>query len=224
MLQESVQGINLIDKDTASLRQKAIAALTQREEPISYRELTDTLWNMFPELHEHMLTKYGSEKEARAHQRVRLGILVKNYPSIFSATKSADNFVLVGLAASEIDADEEIDDENASHEEGAALPAVYWYTFPAYQKETEPYPIKIGRGNNPQARIAQQVTSMPEQPLILGTFEHEDTTALERALHSVLTLRGKRKKDAPGIEWFITTPVEIENLIKLLLNNSKNHT
>ncbi|MEN9437412.1 MAG: hypothetical protein RIR09_2067 [Pseudomonadota bacterium] len=67
------------------------------------------------------------------------------------------------------------------------------------------------------ARISQQVTAMPELPKILGTHEHPDEISLERALHAVLALRGKRKKDAPGSEWFVTTPAEIESLIGMVL-------
>lgn len=37
------------------------------------------------------------------------------------------------------------------------------------------------------------------------------------ALHSVLNLRGKRKADAPGAEWFMTTPDEISALIRMVL-------
>ncbi len=32
----------------STLRQKAIAVLTQRGEPMSYRELTDTIWATYP--------------------------------------------------------------------------------------------------------------------------------------------------------------------------------
>ena len=60
---------------------------------------------------------------------------------------------------------------------------------------------------------------MPEQPDILGTFEHGDVHNLERALHAVLTLRGKRKRDAPGAEWFVTTPEEIKELIQAVLGD-----
>ena len=59
---------------------------------------------------------------------------------------------------------------------------------------------------------------MPEQPLILGTYEHNDPQTLERALHSVLTLRGKKKLDAPGSEWFVTPPDEVRILIKTILD------
>jgi hypothetical protein len=62
-----------------------------------------------------------------------------------------------------------------------------------------------------------QVTAMPEQPTVLGIHEHQDPVSLERALHSVLNLRGKRKTDAPGTEWFVTTPDEIQALIKMVL-------
>jgi hypothetical protein len=68
-------------------------------------------------------------------------------------------------------------------------------------------------------RISQQVTAMPESPLILGTFDHLDEISLERALHAGLSLRGKRKSDAPGAEWFVTTPAEIEALIQMVLGS-----
>jgi hypothetical protein len=207
-----------MEKDTTSLRQKTIAVLTQRGEPMSYRELTDTLWSVYPEYRDHMVTKYDGEKKARSEQRIRLGILVKDNPGVFTATKS-EGIVLVGLAASEADAVEEIDDEVAV-EEGVASPAVYWYTFPAYRRPSGPYPIKIGRGNDPKARVGQQVTAMPEQPDILGTFEHDDTHNLERALHAILTLRGKRKNDAPGAEWFVTTPEEVAELIRIVIGST----
>lgn len=204
-----------MEKDTMSLRQMMNAVLAQRGEPMSYRELTDTLWATFHEHREHMVTLYETEKEARKQQRVRLGIQVRDNPGVFTATKS-EGIVLVGLAATEADVIEEVDDE-AAVEESAATPSVYWYTFPKYKSTDGPFPIKIGRGNNPEARIGQQVTAMPEQPEVLGTYEHEDTHNLERALHAVLTLRGKRKQDAPGAEWFVTTPDEIRELIKAVL-------
>jgi hypothetical protein len=203
-----------MEQDATSLRQKMIAVLTQRGEPMSYRELTDTLWDAFPGHREHMVTKYETEKEARTIQRVRLGIQVRDNPGVFTATKS-EGIVLVGLAATEADAVDDADDE-AAIGESAAAQAVYWYTFPAYKQPSGPYPIKIGRGNNPETRIGQQVTAMPEHPDILGTFEHGDVHNLERALHAVLTLQGKRKRDAPGAE-FVTTPEEIKELIQAVL-------
>lgn len=200
-----------------SLRLKTIAVLQQRGEPITYRELTDSLWLAYPELHQRQFELYDTEKKARTEMRIRLGTLVKDFPGTFSATKS-DGVVLVGLSASE---EENLDDieaeEEANGDTASGSPSVYWYTFPAYCSTLGAYPIKIGRGLDPEARIRAQVTAMPEQPIILGKYEHVDPTALERALHSVLILRGKRKADAPGAEWFMTTPAEIEALIKTVL-------
>ncbi|WP_431273461.1 GIY-YIG nuclease family protein [Variovorax ureilyticus] len=155
------------------------------------------------------------EAKARREYRIRLGLLVKQSPSMFTATMS-DGIVLVGLAATETETAVEEDEEEIAESTGVQ-PAVYWYTFPAYKRPDGPFPIKIGRGNSPEIRIAQQVTSMPEQPEVLGTYEHADVNNLERALHAVLTLRGKRKHDAPGTEWFMTTPQEVSQLIKVVL-------
>lgn len=129
----------------------------------------------------------------------------------------SEGLVLVGLAAN---INESLDDSDSDDEDlqgSPGKPAVYWYTFPAYQSKAGPFPIKIGRGADPAARIRMQVTAMPEQPNILGVFEHHDPVSLERALHSVLSLRGKRKTDAPGTEWFVTTPDEISALIRMVL-------
>lgn len=199
-----------------SLRLKTIEVLQLRGEPATYRELIDLLWITHPKLKKHLVDHYQSEQKAHKEMRIRLGMLVKTYPQTFSAAMS-DGLVMVGLAAPADDSIEglEAEDEETSDAEGK--PSVYWYTFPAYQSKIGPYPIKIGRGVDALARIRMQVTAMPEKPIILGTFEHNDPGNLERALHSVLILRGRRKMDAPGVEWFITTPDEISSLIRTVL-------
>lgn len=204
---------------TIDLRSKVLTILTQRGEAISYRDLIDSLWHSFPDMHQHFLTLYVDEKSARKDIRIRLGMIVKKHPTLFTAMLM-DGIVMVGLAASPVDDFEEEEEEDAGVAADASAPGVYWYTFPAYRKDDgSPYPIKVGRGKNPLLRISQQVTAMPEPPLILGTFDHPDEISLERALHAVLALRGKRKADAPGAEWFVTTPAEIEALIKMVLGN-----
>ncbi|MCR8959759.1 GIY-YIG nuclease family protein [Variovorax sp. S2] len=209
----------MAEEEQTTLRQKVLAVLTQRGEALSYRDLTDVLWSAYPQYKAYFIGHYsGNEKKARQELRIQLGNLVKSSPGVFTATKT-EGVVLVGLAATEADSAEEFDDE-AEDVEARAAPAVYWYTFPAYKRDDGPYPIKIGRGNNPLIRISHQVTAMPEPPELLGTYEHSDVVSLERALHAVLNLRGKRKRDAPGAEWFITTPSEVKTLIELVLGSS----
>lgn len=204
----------------STLRQQVVAVLTQRGEAVTYRELTDAIWQAFPEVLRHFLSLYQTKQRARREIRVRLGILVKESPASFTATMS-DGRVLVGLAATDLDQweEEEEEEEEDAAASGGAMPAVYWYTFPAYLKGQGRFPIKVGKGNNAQARIAQQVTAMPEKAVILGTFAHPSASNLERALHAVLTLRGKRKEDAPGAEWFVTTSAEIEDIIKKVIGD-----
>lgn len=202
--------------ETFTLRQMVLAVLKQNGEQMSYRDLSTTVWALFPAHHAHVMNLYDhDETKARREHRIRLGMLVKQSPTVFTATMS-DGIVLVGLAATETETAVEEDEEEIAESAGVK-PAVYWYTFPAYKRSDSPFPIKIGRGNSPEVRIAQQVTSMPEHPEVLGKFEHVDVNNLERALHSILTLRGKRKHDAPGTEWFVTTPLEISELIRVVL-------
>ncbi len=210
-----------------TLKKMMLAVLQQSGEQMTYRELTNAIWSTFPAHRDHILQLYEQdEKRARQEYRIRLGIQVKKSTGIFSATKS-DGIVLVGLAATADDTQEEEEEEEAEDnitEATDSKPSVYWYTFPAYKRPDGPYPIKIGRGNNPDQRIHQQVTAMPEMAEILGTYAHVDAPNLERALHAILALRNKRKNDAPGTEWFLTTPQEIIRLIAYILQAAETQT
>ena len=106
-------------KDAPSLRQKIIVVLTQRGEPMSYRELTDAVWATYPEYLQHMLSLYETKRQARIEQRIRLEILVEDNPGVFTATKS-EGIVLVGLVATEADVDNV--DEDAAADESMANP------------------------------------------------------------------------------------------------------
>ena len=205
-----------MDGEASSLRQKMVAILNQSGEQLTYRNLTQALWKDFPEFHQHMLGLYGDDAtEARRKLRIRMGIEVREHPEVFAATK-VDGVVVVGLAATEDDVAVEVEEE-AEQEQTGVSPAIYWYTFPAYKRTDGPFPIKIGKGADPIARIMQQVTPMPEKPEILGTYLHPDADNLEKAIQYVLKVRGKRKSDAPGAEWFVTTPQEISQLVEIVL-------
>lgn len=211
-----------MEVEASSLRQKMVAVLNQSGEPLTYRGLTQAIWNEFPDWHQYLLNHYeGDATEARRRLRVRMGIEVREHPDVFAATK-VDGIVVVGLAATENDAAAEVEEEEAEegHESGV-MPAIYWYTFPAYKRTDGPYPIKVGKGANPEARIMQQVTPMPEKPEVLGTYLHADADNLEKAVQYVLKVRGKKKADAPGAEWFLTTPQEITLAIQAVLGTDK---
>ncbi|MTD93128.1 hypothetical protein GIW81_02130 [Hyphomicrobium sp. xq] len=198
-----------------TLGRRAKVVLSQNGEPMTYRDLITALWSTFPEYRDHSFSRHPREAEARREVRTRLGGLVRNNPDIFTATK-ADGIVLVGLAATSEDVADDAEEDEDDAEPGT--PSVYWYTFPAYQRADGPYPIKIGWGKRPTDRIIRQSkTAMPEHPIVLGTREHVQAFDLERALHAVLVLRGRRIRTAPGAEWFSTTPAEVAELIGVLL-------
>lgn len=64
---------------------------------------------------------------------------------------------------------------------------------------------------------------MPEKPEVLGTYPHADADNFEKAIQYVLKVRGKKKTDAPGAEWFLTTSQEIKLAIEAVLGTEKPH-
>lgn len=100
---------------------------------------------------------------------------------------------------------------------GSGEGAVYVYYFPTYRLWAESqaessWPCKIGMTEgDPNLRIHIQVgTGMPEGPEIAIIIRTDDPSKMERMIHDTLTLRRKRMKDAPGTEWFLTSPSEVE--------------
>jgi hypothetical protein len=80
----------------------------------------------------------------------------------------------------------------------------------AYGYKCCPDRLKIGyaTGDTVQ-RIADQIgTSTPDKPALHIEIKTDDCRALERAIHSVLRVRG-RKITGGGDEWFKTNPDEI---------------
>lgn len=101
---------------------------------------------------------------------------------------------------------------------------VYAYYYPAYRMlagengEME-FPIKVGRSTDYQERIKTQsrATGMPEKPEIAVVWRTDRPKAAEKLLHGHLDFRGKRLPDAPGHEWFLTSPDEIKRIIACIL-------
>ena len=106
---------------------------------------------------------------------------------------------------------------------GTGSGAVYIYYLPIYyqsaKKSGEPFwPCKIGKTErDPLARvIAQAATALPQYPHIAIILYTEYPAAWEDALHGVLTIRARRVEDAPGAEWFNTSPEEVLALVAVI--------
>ena len=114
--------------------------------------------------------------------------------------------------------------EPEDYDIGEGSSYVYAYYYPAYRMLAEKngetdFPIKVGRSTDYQERIGTQsrATGMPEEPEVAVVWRTDKPEAAERMLHGHLEFRGKRLPDAPGNEWFLTSPDEIRQIIASIL-------
>ena len=101
---------------------------------------------------------------------------------------------------------------------GSGKNSVYLCYYPAYRclaeyEGKEFWACKIGRIESP-AR-----TEMPELPEIRLIFKTDEPENLEQILHDILKFRGKHIADAPGKEWFMTSPSEVEGIYKSIMED-----
>jgi len=102
---------------------------------------------------------------------------------------------------------------------GCGNNSVYVYYYDSYKELAELkgesiWQCKIGRTDvNPLQRIVSQVgTCYPELPHIALVINCNDSAALESALHSILKYKHRHISNAPGKEWYSTSPSEIEEI------------
>ena len=107
---------------------------------------------------------------------------------------------------------------------GSGDNSVYVYYYDTYKKyaETCGYSIwecKIGRTDkDPLQRIFGQAgTCYPELPHIALIIKCSNSLQLESALHNILKLRNRWIENAPGTEWFLTSPAEVESLYHVIV-------
>ena len=94
---------------------------------------------------------------------------------------------------------------------------VYAYYYPEYRKkQSGSFKIKVGRSVDYRGRIAEQsrATGMPEEIEVAVLWRTDKPEAAEKLLHDHLKFRGKHLPDAPGREWFLTSPDEIRKIIE----------
>lgn len=106
---------------------------------------------------------------------------------------------------------------------GTGSNAVYVYYYDVYKELAEIkgkkcWECKIGRTDrDPIQRVVSQAgTCYPELPHIALVIYCDDSAALEAALHSILKFQNKWIKEAPGTEWFLTSPQEVRELYFIL--------
>ncbi len=79
---------------------------------------------------------------------------------------------------------------------------------------------KIGRTEtDPLSRVLGQVgTYYPEYPHIDIIIKCKDSGLLEKTFHNILKMKNRWISNAPGNEWFITSPEEVESIYNLIID------
>ena len=107
---------------------------------------------------------------------------------------------------------------------GFGKKSVYLYYYEAYKqlaflKGNSSWACKIGRSDaDPISRVFGQAgTCYPEIPHIALVIYCDNSSIIEDTIHNILKLRDRWMKDAPGTEWFITSPEEDAKIYKRFL-------
>lgn len=105
---------------------------------------------------------------------------------------------------------------------------VYVYYYEVYKerallKGQTLWECKVGMTDrNAMDRIFSQAgTAYPEYPHVATLIKCLSARDMESALHSILKLRRRWIDNAPGTEWFMTSPEEIKELYYLIMNTKK---
>lgn len=114
--------------------------------------------------------------------------------------------------------DDEIDEEIAEEAGPTTDGWIYAFTFPELIKDGS-FPIKIGMTiRDVEERVADQCkgSAIFSPPKILKSWGVQKVSLTERTVQGLLKLSGQWKSDAPGSEWFVTTPAEVERILGIV--------
>lgn len=166
------------------------------------------------------------DTEGKMHQ---VGTALRFFTSLRAKRGPESPFVWLGKSGmyrlksdSEITL-EAVEDEDDEVEEQPDIEFdgwIYAFTFPTIKKIDSAFPIKIGltTASDVETRVFGQCKGAGffEMPEILARWQVKRVSQVEDAVHAVLKARGRWKEDAPGHEWFITTPEEISSIMTFI--------
>ena len=114
---------------------------------------------------------------------------------------------------------------------GKGAEAVYVYYYPTYRSYAESqgmniWACKVGHTTDDlHKRIkSQSRTAMPEHPKVELIIHTDRSQILEKAIHNILKFQDKFMENAPGKEWFMTTPNEVKQIYNCILKKGIKQT
>ena len=170
----------------------------------------------------------GLPSRAQFHHPVTLALYNMRREGQASKTGPGNNWLISSITQDDDSANAEPDDLEPEKIIGSGKQSVYLYYYPAYQRLAEllgeeVWACKIGKSrNDPLSRISSQTrTALPEYPKIGLIIKTDALNLMENTIQNILKLQGKQKQDAPGNEWFITSPNEVERVYENNFGNSE---
>lgn len=80
------------------------------------------------------------------------------------------------------------------------------------------WPCKIGKtAKDPETRVHNLTPGVPVPPHIGLLFRTDEHSALEDAIHGILTVRGRHLEKLQGKEWFLTNPREVTEIYDFII-------
>ncbi len=143
-------------------------------------------------------------------------------------SSSGDNWVIPTSSQDDEGVDVEQDDLNPENIIGFGKQEIYLYYYPTYRRLAEfqgeaVWACKIGKTSiDAIHRIRSQTrTALPEYPEVGLIIKTDQLNLMEKTIQNILKLRGKQMDDAPGKEWFITSPNEVKKVYEINFGNSQ---
>ena len=76
--------------------------------------------------------------------------------------------------------------------------------------------------SDPREKARQQIDlhkEFSEYPIVALIIKTDEPYMMEEAIHDILKSRGKHMQEAPGIDWFLTSPSEVEEIYEKKIGN-----
>ena len=168
----------------------------------------------------------GLPSQAQRNNPVTLALY--NMRQEGQATKLGENNNWLISSSTQDDDSVDSEPDNLEPEKiiGSGKQSVYLYYFPAYRRlaelqDEEVWACKIGKAkNDPLIRISSQTrTALPEYPTVGLIIKTNEFALMETTIQNILKLQGKHIRNAPGTEWFLTSPSEVERVYESNFGN-----
>ncbi len=109
---------------------------------------------------------------------------------------------------------------------GSGSESLYAFYLPTYRRLAEingedRWLVNVGTTTGSVAAlVGQHRASLPEAPTVALVVSTEDAAVLQRLVHMVLDLRGRRATSAGGPDWFLTNGEEIADIYRFAMGSS----